>query len=209
MGDTKSPSTQTSHSYGKGKVIWGGDIGVKKDNIIYPDYEVTAKIIKEMGVSQDFESTGSIRYTHRTNAGWDIYFVSNRMGSTVKATCNFRTTKGVPQLWDPLTGKTRRLPEYSVNEEITTLPLQFDAYQSFFIVFSKERSKDLLEKKNFASKKVISTLDGSWSVSFDPKWGGPAKITFDHLVDWTSRPEKGIRYYSGIAVYRKILMRLH
>jgi hypothetical protein len=49
----------------------------------------------------------------------------------------------------------------------------------------------------------VDTLKGSWRVSFDPKWGGPASITFDHLVDWTTRPEKGIRYYSGVATYHK------
>ena len=37
-GGTKSPAAQTSHTYGKGKVIWGGNIGIQKNNIIYPDY---------------------------------------------------------------------------------------------------------------------------------------------------------------------------
>ena len=201
--DTKSPATQTTHAYGKGKVVWGGNIGFKKGNIIYPDYDLTAKIIKEMGVPKDFESAGPIRYTHRTTNDWDIFFVSNRTGNAVKTTCNFRTKKEAPELWDPLTGKTRRLPEFSVNGQITTVPLQFESYQSFFIVFVKDKSNDPVGKKNFPSKKEVATLGGPWSVSFDPKWGGPAKITFDHLADWTSRPEKGIKYYSGIAVYSK------
>ena len=38
---------------------------------------------------------------------------------------------------------------------------------------------------------------------FRPKVGGPAKVTFETLEDWTNRPEKGINYYSGIATYRK------
>jgi hypothetical protein len=40
-------------------------------------------------------------------------------------------------------------------------------------------------------------------VSFDPKWGGPEKVTFDTLRGWTKRPEEGIRYHSGAASYRK------
>jgi len=40
-------------------------------------------------------------------------------------------------------------------------------------------------------------------VSFDPEWGGPKRIQFDKLTEWTLRPEDGIKYYSGIAVYHK------
>jgi hypothetical protein len=46
-------------------------------------------------------------------------------------------------------------------------------------------------------------LSGPWDVSFDPKWGGPERITFDALEDWSKQTETGIRFYSGIAVYRK------
>jgi hypothetical protein len=47
------------------------------------------------------------------------------------------------------------------------------------------------------------TVDGPWTVHFDPRWGGPASIVFDSLVDWTQRPEPGIKYYSGTAQYDK------
>ena len=140
--------------------------------------QLTAKIIQQMGMPKDFESPGPIRYTHRTTEDWDIYFVSNRTDKSVKAACNFRTKKGTPELWDPLTGKMRALPEFSVNGEITKLPLQFDSYQSFFIVFSKDKHEASSEKNNFPVKKELATLSGPWSVSFDPKWGGPEKITF-------------------------------
>ena len=42
-----------------------------------------------------------------------------------------------------------------------------------------------------------------WEVAFDPKWGGPERITFQTLEDWSKRPEDGIRFYSGTATYRK------
>ena len=46
-------------------------------------------------------------------------------------------------------------------------------------------------------------IAGPWEVQFDPKWGGPEKpVAFEKLEDWSKRPEDGIRFYSGTAVYR-------
>ena len=59
------------------------------------------------------------------------------------------------------------------------------------------------DAKNFPELKPMQEISGAWDVAFDPKWGGPEKITFDALQDWSKRPESGIKYYSGIATYRK------
>ena len=56
---------------------------------------------------------------------------------------------------------------------------------------------------NIAQLPPPRALDGPWNVSFDPRWGGPADVTFETLEDWAKRSEVGIRYYSGTAVYRK------
>jgi len=50
---------------------------------------------------------------------------------------------------------------------------------------------------------AAQVIAGPWDVAFDPKWGGPEKVTFDQLDDWSKRAESGIKYYSGTAVYRK------
>src|SRR5208283_4238088 len=47
-------------------------------------------------------------------------------------------------------------------------------------------------------------IGGPWEVVFDPKWGGPANVTFDKLEDWSKRAEEGIKHYSGSATYRTI-----
>jgi hypothetical protein len=41
-----------------------------------------------------------------------------------------------------------------------------------------------------------------WEISFDEKWGGPAKIKVDALKSWTDFAEPGIKYYSGEALYK-------
>ncbi|HEX5553488.1 MAG TPA: glycosyl hydrolase [Chitinophagaceae bacterium] len=202
-GGFRSPAAITARPYGKGEVIWGGAVGVKKGKVLYPDYDLTSGILTKWGVTRDFSASVPVRYTHRTTADWDIYFVSNPADHPVKFDATFRTAKGAPALWNPLTGKTRRLPRFSTRNGQTTIPLALDRYQSYFIVFAKSAPEGHLKGLNFPGTRTVDTLKGSWRVSFDPKWGGPASITFDHLVDWTTRPEKGIRYYSGVATYHK------
>ena len=46
-------------------------------------------------------------------------------------------------------------------------------------------------------------VDGEWRVSFPPGWDAPASVTFPRLVSWTSRPEDGVKYFSGTATYTK------
>jgi hypothetical protein len=200
-GTLQEPSQQTIRQYGKGKIIWGGELGTQI-NDLYPEYELTATILKSMNVAQDFTANGALRYTHRTTGDEDIYFVSNRTGAPVETTATFRTIAGKPQLWDAMTGTIKQLPEYTVTGQLTSVPLKLDAYQSYFVVFAKSNLQ-AATTKNFAANKVVKALDGPWQVSFDPKWGGPKTIKFDALTDWTLRPEDGIKYYSGTAVYHK------
>ena len=206
-GDLNPPKILTERKYGKGTIYWGESFSFLDSTKLYPDYETTADLLKQLGVSKDFESTGPVRYTHRRTAYLDIYFVANRENQKVNAECLFRIKEGTPELWDPLTGKTRQLPDYTWQEDYTRIPLQFESYQSFFVVFEKDKrsiQKKVLNRKNFPEQTVVAEIDGSWNVSFDPKWGGPKNVTFEKLEDWTKRTVQGIRYYSGIAVYRKI-----
>jgi hypothetical protein len=48
-------------------------------------------------------------------------------------------------------------------------------------------------------------ITGPWEVLFDPLWGGPASVIFNKLEDWSQRSEDGVRYYSGTALYRKVI----
>jgi len=202
-GSTEVPEAMSERVYGKGKMIWGGRLAIQNKETLYPDYELTAGLLHEMGMKKDFESGASLRYTHRITKDKDIYFVSNRTDEPAKADCIFNTNRGTPELWDPLTGKTRVLPEFAINEGRTTVPLQLDAYQSFFVVFAENATNHAHAGKNFPAVSKVAALNGTWMVSFDPKWGGPEQVPFDSLTDWSSNADKGIKYYSGIAVYRK------
>ena len=98
---------------------------------------------------------------------------------------------------DPLT-------DFRLEGERTVVPLRLEPRQSRFLVFRKLAGKPTAEHgRNSPPARQVLQLTGPWEVSFDPKWGGPARITFDALADWTQRAEPGIQYYSGAATYRK------
>jgi hypothetical protein len=79
--------------------------------------------------------------------------------------------------------------------------MRFEPRQSYFVVFQRTAVNRSRVGKNFHEVKEIAQLVGPWEVEFDPQWGGPERVTFATLEDWTKRPEEGIRYYSGTAAY--------
>ena len=131
-------------------------------------------------------------------------FISWRTARTAGSRCapRFRVTDKAPELWDAVTGERRFAPAYAQTDGRTTLPLEFAPCGSLFVVF---RSPASAHPPTAASNdlEVVprQQLTGPWTVKFDPKWGGPESVSFEQLVSWTSRPEPGIKYYSGTATY--------
>jgi hypothetical protein len=199
-GDGAIPQTLETRTVGKGKIIWGEELKTRADRL-YPHYDITAQVLSA-SVSPDFTSSGQIRYAHRTLPGADIYFVSNRTKQPVDAVCKFRIAGKQPELWHPVTGQITALPEYAEADGLTSIPLKFDVYEGYFIVFRKQARKPS-DATNFPEIKTLKTLDAPWTVSFDPQWGGPESTVFESLIDWTSHPDDGIKYYSGTAFYRQ------
>ncbi len=173
---------------------------------LYPSYDQTSAVLAGMGVKEDFSATGPVRYGHRRTGDRDIYFVSNRTSAPIRAECRFRVGQGSAQVWDPVTGERRPVEHLEYKGGLTRIPMAFDAYQSFFVIFSAKAGKpSSAPGRSFKGLRSSHTLSGPWAVAFDPKWGGPEQVAFDALQDWTTRPEPGIRYYSGIATYRRML----
>ena len=175
-----------------GMAPWGSVERPNAQADVYCDFGVVAGLLGKLGVPPDFESDGPVRYTHRHTKESEIYFVANREDRAVDTSCTFRVSGDAPELWDPLTGQTRELLEFTARDGRTTVPMRFEPAQSFFVIFRKTHTK--AKGLNFPPSGRAGELAGPWEVSFDPKWGGPAQTTFQTLEDWTSRPEPGIRY---------------
>ena len=206
-GSLNAPKRISRREYGKGYIYWGGAFSQIAVDTLYPSYADIAALLREMNVSENFTSTGPVRYTHRSAGEREIYFVSNKTDTSIKAECTFRAIADQPELWNPVTGERRILPQYTVKNGQTTIPMEFAPYESYFVVFSRKNlpaNVASADGKNFPEITPVMTLDGSWDIFFNPEWGGPENITFDTLQDWTKREERGIMYYSGIARYSKV-----
>ncbi|MCC8424533.1 glycosyl hydrolase [Mucilaginibacter sp. UR6-11] len=169
-----------------------------------------ADVLRDLNVAPDFEysglsSNGTIDWIHRRAGGDDIYFIASRWDAKEKLNCTFRVSGKQPEIWDPVTGATRPVAAFTQISGRTIIPLQFEPRESVFIVFRKPIGLAVngRAKSNYPIISTKATLTGSWQLQFDPKWGGPAKITIDSLMDWTKFADYNIKHYSGTAIYRK------
>jgi hypothetical protein len=200
-----SMETVSPHQYGRGE-IWKEDIThLRKGKDLYPDYNATVSILRSRNIPEDFTSSGNnLRFIHRSWQNLEIYFVSNRTDKPINTVCQFRVEKGTPALWDPISGEIAPIMQYERQPFITSIPLQFETFQSYFVVFDKKAKvsgSGNQKQVNFPTLRVVSELTNNWEVDFDTKWGGPGKVKFDKLSDWSQNNDKGIKYYSGIVTY--------
>ncbi len=143
---------------------------------------------------------------HRRGEGTDAFFVANFSNEPVDARCTFSVSGLQPELWDPVRGTKRILPQFESKDGRTTIPMRFAPSESFFVVFRNPAPEHPAESSapNFPAWRPVGEIPGPWQVQFDPKWGGPkGPVTFDSLQDWSLHPDPGVKYFSGTAVYSK------
>jgi hypothetical protein len=181
---------------GQGTLVWGLDAR---------DY------LQKLGIPLDYEVPGAkdpldYQYIHYTIDDAEVYFVSNQTGETRTITAAFRVSGKQPEIWDPLTGAIDRATAFEQENDRTTVPLELDPYGSYFVVFREPIPPTRQGKSgsNHMVLKQIECIPGPWQVEFDPVWGGPGPVEFSELTDWSHHPDEGIRYYSGVAVYRNV-----
>jgi hypothetical protein len=208
-------------SYGQGKVFWGEP---EKENIrnktiqsygivCYMGCSREMEVLQAIGVQPDFLYPDSgnqpceamMAYMHRRFEEGNAYFVSNQAEAYRKEDCSFRITGKQPELWDPVTGECRALPNFYEADGRTMIPLEFLPGQSLFIIFRKDAQnpQESPRQPNFAEQQRVQELTGPWELSFDAQWGGPEMVqNWIDLMDWSQQADEKIRYYSGKVLYK-------
>lgn len=197
-GKTEGP---VDRKIGKGRVVSGFKIAdVLKDKSIERDFSY----MNESQMADYGTAPVKIDFIHRREEQTDIYFVINRRNTTENIEAKFRITGKLPEFWNPVDGSSRSAKAFSIIDSVTTVPMQLAPYQGLFVVFRKPTSYTRQEGTNYTNHRVLKTLDGSWSLYFDPNNGGPDKpVVYGSLQDLTASDVPEIKYYSGTVVYRK------
>ncbi len=184
--------------------LWSGNTG--KGHVIAG--KTAREVLLADGVKPDCEFSNAnglpLDYIHRTSGDAEIYFIANRTNFAATATVAFRVMGKAPELWNAVTGEHKFATAYEEKDGQIFVPLNFAPCGSWFVVFRESAAAHpAIAKSNSLNFSTVSEISGAWTVRFDPKWGGPESVQFDSLVSWPTRPEAGIKFYSGTAVYEK------
>ena len=115
----------------------------------------------------------------------------------------FRIAGKLPELWDPETGETMPAPNWSMTPDgRTQVELELDPADSLFVVFREPTTKQSAEAPKWEYK-AVATLDGDWTVRFDPTFGPQEPQVFSELIAWNEHSNEAIKYFSGTAAYQK------
>ena len=174
-------------------------------NEIYPPYSLTETVLSGMGVPVDFDSPdNALRFFHRKTDNADYYFLANRSETPFDGEITFRVTGKKASIWNPMDGKTYRVPNVREANGQTKCTLFLEGAESLFVVFDdKGASADapMWEKQVLTP---VTEWNDDWLVSFDARRGGPATpVQMERLIDWSQSSLNDVKYYSGIAVYKK------
>jgi hypothetical protein len=174
--------------------------------------------LREIGVAADFAIAGNtgtdlgpLDFIHRKTAEDEFYFVRNKTRDSQSLSCRFRVAaeaRGlVPEFWWPDSGLRSVCRDWkSVAGGQTELPVTLGPLGSVFVVFRKAGTvPDTIARDTFiaAESPAPLAINGPWQVDFPEGWGAPVTNQFDKLQSWTESDNDGIKFFSGIATYRK------
>jgi len=221
----KEQKTETENVLRLADALWGqGAVSDKQSMLIrsigagrFILASDRSEALRKIGVGADFEivgrhekDLGPLDFVHRKTTEEEFYFIRNKTTEPQTLTCRFRvaTTNGLaPEFWWPDSGCRSACHEWkNLTTGYTQLPVKLGPLGSVFVVFRKsDGALDAIGRDTFvmADTPAPLAIDGAWQVEFPEGWGAPRTTTFEKLQSWTESDNEGIRFFSGIATYRK------
>jgi hypothetical protein len=186
-------SVWSDSNQSKGLVIVGSDINAALTRLgLPPDFQHSRP-----------EPDTDIQYLHRILGDGDLYFVCNRKSRDERVEATFRVTGREPRIWHADTGQTEPV-SYDIEGGRTMIPLHFDGYESYFVVF-RVPSATSERRVTEPTYEPLTHLDSGWKLTFQAGRGAPAQPRSASVGSWSDDPEPGVRYFSGTATYTRTL----
>ena len=189
--------------------LFGDGTGMHRvgNGIVYAGYDL-GSVSRALKIRADFdysrpESDARLLFVHRKLSDGDIYFVANRGDRTESVDAFFRVTGKAPELWRAEDGKMEPAA-FKMEDGRTTVPLKLEPWGSVFVVFlqsTTETSRTLPTKH----ETDLAHVDGEWTLTFQAGRGAPASIEVSKLESWSHHPDAGVKYFSGIGTYTRII----
>ncbi len=193
--------------------LWGSGHEVRHQGkgVVYGG-ESLAEVMSALQVAPDFEYTKpepdtNLLFVHRRLPNADLYYVDNRTNRYETLDATFRVRGRQAELWHSDTGVIEPA-SYSIANNRTTVPLQLEPWGTVFVVF-RGAAKTSSRTVPASVESPVATVEGPWTVNFQPERGAPPKITLDQLTSWSKNSDDGVKYFSGTGTYVKTLQAPH
>lgn len=190
--------------------IWGDVDGIRKKyrqvgkGIIISgmDMEEAMQLIQCVPDFETLQDT-PVLYGHRKDGNRHIYFLTNQTDQSITFSSTFRVKNMQPELWNPVTGSIRKMPQFEEQNGRISLPVKLQAFESAFIVFrEKKQEQGCQNKKNYPDATLLGAISSSWKVKFTDTKRGPAEeLVLDSLYDLSTSKDQRAKYYSGKMTY--------
>ncbi len=142
-----------------------------------------------------------ILFRHRTSeianpkSDINIYWLNNRSDQPTQATLSFRIADRIPEIWNPITGKTGKV-SYTIKDGRTIIPLLFESWDAFFIVFRAKTTTNSYTVVAATTETLLQSISTPWIVKFNT-----STAQYNTLASWTESEDPAIKYFSGTATY--------
>lgn len=201
---------------GKGRVATAWDLGaVRKEweertpqvqhGVNWFPVTGLEKALDALSLKPDVDGTEGdhdLAWIRRETDHDSIYMVSNQTGKPLKRTVTFRQDMRTPEIWNARDGPMERALIQRTADGRTAMDLTLEAGRSSFVVFRDKPAAPVLVRKPVGEPIPVT---GPWTVTFEKNLGAPESITLDQLASLHTHSVPGVKYFSGIAKYRKNL----
>lgn len=139
-----------------------------------------------------------LRYTHRREAGRDIYFLFNGSADPLRGRLMLRCA-AQPEMWNPVDGERRAVKEHVTEAGRTSFEVDMAAGESLFIVAGGG------DAAVAAARRVGGyPFEYRWDVEFSSPLAESFSTTMYDLKNLSLNDDRRIRFFSGCTTYRSL-----